>query len=88
MQGIRVGDSRLSLAYGRSGGTHRFELALTQGREPPMAILAPILPCRTIEAVRIDGQPARLHVSSVGKGQCVQAQLPVDGPRVLEIDTV
>jgi hypothetical protein len=88
VHGIRVGDSRLSLAYGRSGGSHRFELALTQGREPPMAILAPILPCRAIEAVRIDGQPAELDVSAVGTGWREQAQLPVDGRRVLEVDTV
>jgi hypothetical protein len=86
VRGIPVGDARLRLDYARSGDTHRFELSLSQGREPPMAILAPTLPCRHIAAVRVDGRPAELDVVPHGEGVRVLAQLPVDGPRVLEVD--
>ncbi|HSG48176.1 MAG TPA: hypothetical protein VLA43_10210, partial [Longimicrobiales bacterium] len=86
VRGIRVGDARLELAYGREGRVHRFHLDALDGRVPPMVVLEPSLPLAALGAVRVDGAPAELTATPAGTRTRLQIQIPVDGPRLLEIE--
>ncbi|HKJ03319.1 MAG TPA: hypothetical protein VJ997_12720, partial [Longimicrobiales bacterium] len=89
VQGIRVGDARLELSYRREERVHRFRLDATDGRVPPMVVLEPSLPLRALGAVRVDGAPADLTSQRHGPGRArtrLSVQIPVDGPRLLEIE--
>lgn len=92
VRGIRVGDARLELSYQRADGTHRFHLNALDGRVPPMVILEPSLPIAGLLAVRVDGAPAEITSEPHAPGGAAPArtrlrvQIPLDGPRVLEVD--
>jgi hypothetical protein len=89
VRGIRVGDARLELAYTREGSVHRFRLSVLDGRVPPMVVLEPSLPLAALGAVRVDGAPAGLNHESHGPDGSrtrLRLQIPVDGPRLLEIE--
>jgi len=86
VRGIRVGGARLELAYGREGPVHRFHLNALDGRVPPMVILEPSLAMTAVGAVRVDGAPAELTGSPAGARTRFRVQIPVDGPRLLEIE--
>lgn len=85
-RGIRVGDVRLALEYRREGTVHRFTLEPTDGRVPAMVVLEPSVPTPRVGAVRVDGAPAPLDVTSRGGRSVVRVQLPLDAPRCLEIE--
>lgn len=84
---IRVGDVRLTLDFRREGRTRRYALEPTAGRTPAMVVLEPTVQ-GTVEGIRVDGHPAELDVVPVGDSATVRVQLPLDVPRVLEIDEV
>ncbi len=86
VRGIRVGDVRLSLTYRRTGGRHRLELDLREGREPPLAVLGPMFPCGGLRRILVDGEPVDLETEETSDGVVVFVQLPVTGPRVLEVE--
>ncbi len=84
---LAVGDCRFGLSYRKDKGSVRFVVEPTRGRVPPLLVLAPTLSANRIDAVRVDGAAADLDVVSRGAGLRVQAQLPLDGARSLEIET-
>lgn len=92
VRGIRVGDARLELAYQREGRVHRFHLDALDGRVPPMVVLEPSLPSSALGEARVDGAPAELTLERSGSPEApgsrirVRIQIPVDGPRLLEIE--
>ncbi len=83
--GIRVGDVRLSMDFEREGRTRRFRLEPTAGRAPALIVLEPTVP-GVVRAARVDGRNADLEVAPARGGAKVRVQLPLDGPRALEID--
>jgi hypothetical protein len=87
VEGIRVGEARLSLRYDTDGTTHRYTLEPTRGRVPPMVILEPIVPASVVTASRVDGADADLPTSPVGGSTRLQAQIPLDSRRTVEVDT-
>ncbi|HSG09696.1 MAG TPA: hypothetical protein VLA36_15145 [Longimicrobiales bacterium] len=86
VRGIRVGEARLDLSYRREGRVHRFQLDPTVGRVPPMVVLEPSLPFPVSGSVRIDGARAELTQAPEGRRTRLSVQIPVDGPRILEIE--
>jgi len=86
-EGIRVGDVRLTMDFRQEGRTLRYALEPTAGRTPAMIVLEPTV-AGFVDAIRVDGNPAGLDVVPVGNAARVQVQLPLDLPRVLEIDLV
>lgn len=83
---IRLGEARFSLRYRRDGDTCSLALEPTRGRVPPMVILEPSLPFSAVRNVRVDGAPAELDARSEGTRTRLRVQVPLDGPRVLEVD--
>lgn len=83
--GLRVGDVRLALDYGREGAVRRFELTPTAGRVPAMIVFEPRVD-GLVRAVRIDGSDAELDTTPVEGGTRLRAQIPLDGPRVVEVE--
>jgi len=51
-----------------------------------MVILEPSLAMTAVGAVRVDGAPAELTGSPAGARTHFRVQIPVDGPRLLEIE--
>ncbi|MDX1645622.1 MAG: hypothetical protein R3304_00655 [Longimicrobiales bacterium] len=84
--GVRVGRASLRLHYRRDGRRHVFELVPEEASVPPLVLLEPRVDGR-IRELRIDGDPADLDLREEGSGTSVPVQLPLDGPRTLEIET-
>ena len=85
-RGIRLGDASLKFSYERFDSTHRFTLETEVAAVPPLAVFEPALR-GGIVSVRVDGQAAELDTRPIGTLTSVQLQLPVDGVRVIEIQT-
>lgn len=83
---IRLGEARFTMRYEREGRTHRLGFTPTRGRVPPMLILEPSFPVPSVEATRVDGDAAELDTTPAGGRTRVRIQIPLDGPRVLEVD--
>ncbi|HSM61414.1 MAG TPA: hypothetical protein VK849_11475 [Longimicrobiales bacterium] len=83
--GLRVGNVRLALDYGREGAVRRFELTPTAGRVPAMIVFEPRVD-GLVRAVRIDGGGAELDTTPVEGGTRLRAQIPLDGTRVVEVE--
>lgn len=84
--GIRVGDTTLSLRYERDGRRHRFTLDPARGRTPVTAVLEPSLPTAGVASARVDEAPAELDRAASGRRTRTRVQLVLDAPRTLEID--
>lgn len=82
---LAVGECRFRLSYCKGASSVRFEVEPTRGRVPPSLILSPTVAATAVGAARVDGAPADLDVRPAGSGVRVQVQLPLDGPRSLEI---
>lgn len=85
-RGIRVGEARFTLRFQRDGSAWRLALEPTRGRVPPMVILEPLVPFRLLRETRVDGAPAALDAQREGAGTRVRVQIPLDGPRTLDVD--
>jgi hypothetical protein len=85
VRGLAVGTARLRLDYESSGRVRRFTVSPEEASVPPLLILEPTIRGRARSA-RIDGKPADLDVHAVGDFSVVPVQLPVEGPRVLEVE--
>lgn len=83
---IRVGDVRMTLAYRRDGELYRYDLVPTAGAVPAMVILAASVPSRAVDEARVDGAAAQLDVTARGGWSEVRVQLPLDGPRRVEVE--
>jgi hypothetical protein len=85
-RGIRLGDTRIDLEYAREGGRHRFELSPSKGRVPATVIFEPSIAGDRLGATYIDGEPADLSPVGEGDRMRVGVQLPLDGPRTVEVE--
>jgi hypothetical protein len=81
-----MGTSRISLAYERSRGGHLFTLEPERGGVPPLVVFEPAIPGEVGE-VLVDGAPADLAPRTGAGRTVVPVQLPLDGPRTVEIVT-
>ncbi|MEX2611893.1 MAG: hypothetical protein WEA24_18365, partial [Gemmatimonadota bacterium] len=84
--GLPLGDAAVTLSYTRRGGVHRFEVEAEAGAVPPQLVLEPALPGTGVRAVRMDGAAAELDARRAGERLVVPVQVPLDGPRVLEVE--
>jgi hypothetical protein len=84
--GITLGNASLRLGYERSGQTHVFKLEPELAAVPPLIVLEPTVVGR-VASVRVDEALADLDVHTVGRLSLVPVQLPLDGPRRVEITT-
>ncbi|MDT8340817.1 MAG: hypothetical protein RQ751_04825, partial [Longimicrobiales bacterium] len=94
--GIRVGDAVLALEFERSGGHVCWTLRPEAGSVPVMVVFRPWQPLAHVRAIRVDGREAALDVTGAalaappegpgGGWSRVSVQLPVDAPRVLEVE--
>ena len=81
-----VGSTCLDFAYRREEGLHRYELVPRTAAVPPIVVFEARVP-GTVREARIDGTAAELDVRRRAAEADVSVQLPVDGPRVIEIET-
>jgi hypothetical protein len=84
VRGLPVGTSRISLVYARADGVHRFTLVPERGGVPPLVVFEPAVPGEVadvlVDGIRADLAPRRSEGRTV-----VPVQLPLDGPRTVEI---
>lgn len=80
VEGIRVGDARVSLRYARREGSHTFSVEQTTGRVPLSLVFEPSVP-GAVEAVRVDGGPTDVAPDHRGGRARVRLQLPLDAER-------
>jgi hypothetical protein len=85
VEGLRVGDSAFRLRYGKEEGVRRFALEPTAGAAPATVVLEPVLDLATVDGVRLEGEEVELEVRDTPGGLVVPIQLPLEGPRTLEI---
>ena len=85
-RGITLGASSVELAYERSRSTHLLRLRPEIATIPPLIVLEPTVIGR-VTTVRIDGRPADLDIRFDGERSVVPVQLPLEGPREVEIVT-
>lgn len=83
---IRVGEAHFTFRYQRDGDTHSLSFTPTRGRVPPMLVLEPSLPIAATAGIRVDGEPAELDTTPEAGRTRVRIQIPLDGPRTLEVD--
>ena len=86
VRGITLGDASLRLGYERSGQNHVFTLDPELAAVPPLIVFEPTVVGRVV-GIRIDGALADLDVHGVEGLSLVPVQLPLDGPRRVEITT-
>ncbi len=84
---LPAGKCRFTLSYERSRSAVRYAVEPTRGRVPPSLVLAPTVPCESVGTLRVDGARADLDVHHTAAGVRVLVQVPLDGPRSLEIET-
>jgi len=84
--GLPLGDAAVTLSYTRRGGVHRFEVEAETGAVPPQLVLEPALQGSGVRGVRVDGVGAELDARRAGERLVVPVQVPLDGPRVLEVE--
>jgi hypothetical protein len=86
VRGITLGEASMRLGYERSGQNHVFTLAPELAAVPPLIVFEPTVVGSVVE-IRIDGALADLDVHRVEGLSLVPVQLPLDGPRRVEIRT-
>jgi hypothetical protein len=86
VDGVGIGDARLSLEYTRDGSAHLWRVEPSVAPVPPLLVFEPRVG-GPVASVRVDGAPAELEVRRSGAASVVPVQLPVDGPRTVEIVT-
>lgn len=86
VSGITLGDASLRLGYERSGQNHVFTLDPELAAVPPLIVFEPAVAGRVV-GIRIDEALADLDVHRVEGLSLVPVQLPLDGPRRVEITT-
>jgi hypothetical protein len=86
VRGITLGDASLRLGYERSGQNHVFTLDPELAAVPPLIVFEPAVVGRVV-GIRIDEALADLDVHRVEGLSLVPVQLPLDGPRRVEITT-
>jgi hypothetical protein len=83
---IHVGDAEVRLRITAGAGGIRIVATPEAGAVPVRLILEPRLPQRDARlSARVDGQPADLQATPLGRLMAVPVQLALDAPRVLEI---
>jgi hypothetical protein len=85
--GLHMGDVRVTMAYRKEGHRHRFSLEPTSGRVPASVVFQPTVAAGSITEARLDGDPVRLDFERTRDGGTTRVQIPLDGPRVLELST-
>jgi hypothetical protein len=85
--GLHMGDVRMTLGYEKDGRRHRFTLEPTSGRVPASVVFQPTVAPGGITEARLDGAPVSLDFQSTRDGGTTKVQIPLDGPRVLELST-
>ena len=84
--GLGLGDASLTLSYERIGAVHRFTIDPSFAAVPPLAVFEPEIP-GTARSVRVDDAPAELDPRASENRTIVPVQIPIDGPRTIEIET-
>jgi hypothetical protein len=85
--GLRVGSATLELHYEREGPLRRYRITPTGGRAPVTLVLEPLVELATVTATRLDGEAVELDPRpGPGGWTVVPLQVPLDGPRVLEVE--
>lgn len=84
VSGIPIGGARLRLDYERDGAVCRYTVTPEVAPVPPLLVFEPSV-TGEVASTRVDGDPADLQLRSQGSRTVVPVQLPLDGPRVLEV---
>jgi hypothetical protein len=84
VSGIPVGDARLRLDYEREGSLLRYTVTPEVAPVPPLLVLEPSIVGR-VASTLVDGASADLELRTAHARTVVPVQIPVDGPRVLEV---
>lgn len=84
VSGIPVGDARLRLDYEREGSLLRYTVTPEVAPVPPLLVLEPSIAGR-VASTLVDGASADLELRTAHARTVVPVQIPVDGPRVLEV---
>lgn len=85
--GLRVGSATVELRYEREGPLRRYRITPTGGRAPVTLVLEPLVGLATVTATRLDGEAVELDPRPGPAGwTVVPLQVPLDGPRVLEVE--
>jgi hypothetical protein len=86
VEGIRVGDARISLdcRITESGGT--FRVVQTGGRVPVNVVFEPLLPLQWVKGARFDDEPIQVGIESEPGGTRLRLQFPLDPERRIHIE--
>ncbi len=84
VSGIPIGEARLRLDYERSGPVCRYTVTPEVAPVPPLLVFEPSVKGEVASA-RVDGDSADLQLRFDGSRTVVPVQLPLDGPRMLEV---